>query len=86
MILVSYVPPECKTGQKTDCEDLVAYARFEIRASLIQEASLGFMKTIFTCFLMTAGSLAFSSDTDKIIIAPITKMVSIIKQLADDPL
>ena len=44
------------------------------------------MKTIFTCVLMTAGSLAFSNDTDSIIIAPITKMVSIIKQLADDPL
>jgi hypothetical protein len=86
MALVSYVPPECKTGEKTDCQDLVAYARFNIRESLIDSARLGFMKTIFTCALMTAGSLAFSSDTDSIIIAPITKMVSIIKQLADDPL
>lgn len=86
MTLVSYVPPECKTGHKTDCEDLVAYARFDTRAALIQTARLGFMKTIFTCALMTAGSLAFSSDTERIIIAPITKMVSIIKQLADDPL
>jgi len=86
MALVSYVPPECKTGEIKDCEDLVSYARLEIRASLIDEARLGFYKTIFTCVLMTAGSLAFSSDTDSIIIAPITKMVSIIKQLADDPL
>jgi hypothetical protein len=35
---------------------------------------------------MTAGSLMFSADTEKIIIQPITKMVGIIKQLADDPL
>lgn len=35
---------------------------------------------------MTIGSLMFSGDTDKIIILPITKMVGIIKQLADDPL
>ena len=28
----------------------------------------------------------FSSDTEKIIIAPITKMVGIIRMLADDPL
>lgn len=35
---------------------------------------------------MTIGSLMFSSDTDRIIILPITKMVGIIKQLADDPL
>lgn len=35
---------------------------------------------------MTMGSLMFSNDTDRIIILPITKMVGIIKQLADDPL
>jgi len=35
---------------------------------------------------MSIGSLMFSSDTETIIIVPITKMVSIIKQLADDPL
>jgi hypothetical protein len=35
---------------------------------------------------MTIGSLMFSDDTESIIIVPITKMVSIIKQLADDPL
>jgi len=35
---------------------------------------------------MTAGSLMFSADTEKVIILPITKMVGIIKQLADDPL
>lgn len=35
---------------------------------------------------MSIGSIMFTNDTDHIIIAPITKMVSIIKQLADDPL
>ena len=35
---------------------------------------------------MTIGSLLFSSGTDEIIIAPVTRMVTIIKQLADDPL
>ena len=28
----------------------------------------------------------FSSDTDRIVILPITKMVGIIRMLADDPL
>lgn len=32
------------------------------------------------------GSIMFTNDTDNIIIAPITKMVTIIKSLADDPL
>ena len=44
------------------------------------------MTTIFTCVIMTIGSIMFSSDTEKIIIAPITKMVGIIRMLADDPL
>ena len=35
---------------------------------------------------MSIGSLMFSSDTEKIVIVPITKLVGIIKQLADDPL
>ena len=45
-----------------------------------------FYTTIFTCIIMTIGSLMFSADTERIIIMPITKMVGIIKQLADDPL
>jgi len=44
------------------------------------------MTTIFTCIVLTVGSLMFSNDTQKIVITPITKMVSIIKTLADDPL
>ena len=44
------------------------------------------MTTIFTCVIMTIGSIMFSSDTEKIIIVPITKMVGIIRMLADDPL
>jgi len=47
---------------------------------------MAFSTTIFTCIIMCIGSLAFSADTEKIIILPITKMVGIIKQLADDPL
>jgi hypothetical protein len=36
--------------------------------------------------ILAAGSLMFASDTQTIIIMPITKMVGIIKRLADDPL
>jgi len=64
----------------------VAYARFDIRQQQIEDAQYQFITTIFTCIVMTAGSLAFSADTEKVIIQPITKMVGIIKQLADDPL
>ena len=54
--------------------------------SQLDQSKLQFAKTIFTCFVMSIGSLMFSSDTENIIIVPITKMVGIIKQLADDPL
>lgn len=47
---------------------------------------LQFMTTIFTCIILAAGALLFQNDTQKIVITPITKMVSIIKTLADDPL
>ena len=35
---------------------------------------------------MCIGSIMFSSDTERIVIVPITKMVGIIRMLADDPL
>jgi len=64
----------------------VAYARFNITKQTQAEARQSFFTTIFTCIIMCIGSLMFSSDTEKIIIQPITKMVGIIKQLADNPL
>ena len=45
-----------------------------------------FATTIFTCFILTIASLIFANDTEVIVIVPITKMVGIIKTLADDPL
>lgn len=47
---------------------------------------LQFLTTIFTCIILASGALLFQNDTQKIVITPITKMVSIIKTLADDPL
>jgi hypothetical protein len=47
---------------------------------------LQFLTTIFTGLVIVAGALMFADDTERIVIKPITKMVSIIKTLADDPL
>jgi len=35
MVLVSYLPNECRTGEIENCEDLVAYARFNKRKYMI---------------------------------------------------
>jgi len=86
--LVSYKPPICHDPNKAydKCDELTAYARYNIKQASQSDALFQLLTTIFTCIIMTIGSLMFSSDTDKIIIEPITKMVGIIKQLADDPL
>merc|ERR1719261_2373437 len=41
---------------------------------------------MFVVFLLGFGSMSFSNDTQRLVIAPIEKMVNIVKQLADDPL
>lgn len=45
-----------------------------------------FFITIFTCIIMCIGSVKMTDDVDIVIIMPVTKMVGIIKLLADDPL
>lgn len=40
MILVNYTPLECLTGEMTNCEDLVAYARYNNQQAVRQEAWL----------------------------------------------
>merc|ERR1711904_465356 len=50
------------------------------------EARLSIGLTSFIVFLLGFGSMSFSNDTQKLVIAPIEKMVNIVKQLADDPL
>jgi hypothetical protein len=79
MELVSYQPEQCRNGELPNCSELVAYARYDIKKYSIADAQFQFQTTIFTCVIMCIGSLMFSSDTDNIIILPITKMVGIIK-------
>lgn len=62
------------------------YARLDVHDEKIEESTLQFLTTIFTCVILGTGSIMFQNDTNNIVIKPITKMVSIIKTLADDPL
>jgi len=81
-----YTPEQCMSGEIEGCKSLIAYTRLGIKEFSVQQAMLQFGTTIFTCIILGTGSIMFSNDTEKIIINPITKMVSIIKTLADDPL
>lgn len=86
MELITYTPQDCLDGKIENCQNMVAYARLNVVKLERLQAALQFGTTIFTCIVLAAGSIMFSDDTQKIIINPITKMVSIIKTLADDPL
>ena len=86
MSLVSYQPLECQSGQIPNCDMLVAYARYNIKSSNVNDAQNQFSLTIFTCVIMCFGSIILSKDTDQIVVYPINNLVSIIKLLADDPL
>lgn len=68
------------------CEELVAYARFNIQTEQQDEAILQFATTIFTCFVLTGASLIFSNDAERIVINPIKKIIMIIQRLAENPL
>eukprot|EP00386_Alphamonas_edax_P009943 GDKI01032478.1.p1 GENE.GDKI01032478.1~~GDKI01032478.1.p1 ORF type:complete len:848 (-),score=288.72 GDKI01032478.1:159-2702(-) len=80
---VVYKPPDCKG---TACRELTAYARFQTRANSKDESIYSIAQTVFIMVLLGTLAMLFSQDTQTLVIAPIEKMVNIIKQLADDPL
>jgi class 3 adenylate cyclase len=81
----SYAPKEC-IDVTSSCSGLNLEATFLMRYFTEQEAILSMGLTTFIVFLLGFGSMSFSNDTQKLVIAPIEKMVNIVKQLADDPL
>jgi len=82
---ISFTPQSCYE-EGASCSNLRITAKFVIREFTQQEASNSMARTCFIVFLLGFGSVSFSSDTQSLVIAPIEKMVNIVKQLADDPL
>jgi class 3 adenylate cyclase len=85
MSTFTYTPRECKAVTSA-CSGLSLKAKFLMRYFTEKEAALNIGLTSFIVFLLGFGSMSFSNDTQKLVIAPIEKMVNIVKQLADDPL
>ena len=84
--VLTYTPYQCLDGTIDGCDLMVTYVRLSTKKIVEEEALLQFLTTIFTCIILGAGAIMFANDTDKLVIMPITKMVGIIKTLADDPL
>jgi len=86
MKLIVYSPETCMNRDTSGCEEMRAYARFDTSSSVQQESLLNVFVTIFVGIILALASVTFGLDTQRIVIRPITKMVLLIKNLADDPL
>ncbi|KFG31685.1 adenylate and guanylate cyclase catalytic domain-containing protein [Toxoplasma gondii RUB] len=62
------------------------YAKFLKREERQQEAILNMLLTLFVIVVLCVLIFVFARDTQILVVAPIEKMVNIVKQLADDPL
>mmetsp|Transcript_6711 Transcript_6711/g.11917 ORF Transcript_6711/g.11917 Transcript_6711/m.11917 type:complete len:797 (-) Transcript_6711:377-2767(-) len=86
MELVIYLPEDCEDEDPEGCEELKAYARFDVKGTVESTALMDIFITIFVGFILAAASVLFAKDVQTVVIKPVTKMVTIIKNLAEDPL
>jgi class 3 adenylate cyclase len=82
---VEWEPPVCKPVD-SPCHGLRLRAKFLKRFFKEVEASRACVRTTFIILILAFASVFFSQDTQNLVVAPIEKMVNIVKQLADDPL
>ncbi|OMJ66960.1 hypothetical protein SteCoe_36024 [Stentor coeruleus] len=82
MLLAVYNPSNCSA----ECENIQVYSRFDISSYSKDVAMMNIIVTIFIGVILAIASVTFTVDTQTIVIVPITKMILIIKSLADDPL
>ena len=73
--------PNGLCADDTSCTRLTVYAKILNRAKKETEALFSMLQTTFIVFLLGLGAMAFSKDTQTLVIAPIEKMVNIVKQL-----
>lgn len=59
---------------------------FDRRAGSITEAMLNLFQTLFICFLLSIGSLTFANDANKLVLAPIERMIFKLEKIRNDPL
>jgi len=84
--VVSYSPPICADDETEECSELRAFARFNIRSDVVSYALRNIGLTLFVGFALALSSFSFNRDSESLVIQPITRMVNIIRKLAEDPL
>ena len=82
MLLAVYSPTNCSDV----CDNIQIYSRFDISNYTKNAGMMNMVVTVFIGVILAIASVTFTVDTQQIVIIPITKMILIIKTLADDPL
>mmetsp|Transcript_99190 Transcript_99190/g.175907 ORF Transcript_99190/g.175907 Transcript_99190/m.175907 type:complete len:968 (+) Transcript_99190:131-3034(+) len=59
---------------------------FDRRAGSRMEALLNTLQTLFICLLLGVGSMTFSNDANKLVLAPIERMISKLDRIRNNPL
>eukprot|EP00163_Fabomonas_tropica_P031980 TRINITY_DN780_c1_g3_i1.p1 TRINITY_DN780_c1_g3~~TRINITY_DN780_c1_g3_i1.p1 ORF type:complete len:759 (-),score=200.74 TRINITY_DN780_c1_g3_i1:174-2231(-) len=62
------------------------FARFDNKQISIEGAAFNIVLTVFIIGLLAVGAALFSRDANKLMIAPIERMVSVVKKLGENPL
>ena len=83
MEIVVYGPVVCYF---VGCEQVKAFARYNVKDYVQSQAEMSIIITIFVGIILAAASITFARDTQSIVIKPVNKMISIIRNLAKDPL
>mmetsp|Transcript_10710 Transcript_10710/g.23229 ORF Transcript_10710/g.23229 Transcript_10710/m.23229 type:complete len:1012 (-) Transcript_10710:165-3200(-) len=79
---ISMTPAVCT--DQGPCDHLTVSARFLIREQTEVEAMMSMLTTTLIVFMLGAGAMLISRDTQNLVIAPVEKMVNIVKKLADE--
>jgi class 3 adenylate cyclase len=85
---VFYIPWDCMPENPNShaCEGVQGFARFDSKLVNQLRARNACIRTLFVCLVLCVLATQFQQDTQLLVIAPVEKMVSIIKQLAVEPL
>lgn len=83
MKIVAYGPNSC---DGVGCKKVKAFARFNMQEFNRDQAVMSIVITCFVGVILAVASCTFARDTQRIVIKPVNKMVSIIRNLAKDPL
>merc|ERR1711998_660529 len=73
-------------GTQKEAEQITFMFVFDRRSGSSFEAQLNTFQTLFVCLLLSVGSMTFASDANKLVLAPIERMISKLDRIRNNPL